>query len=211
MNGFYMLRGNVPRMRMVGALISKAFGGGGGGGEGNKKTELNKLLMAFGLAVFGRLLVPSMKYRSAFFKEEGKLLLSHLAGRLKVCLVGGIDSLSAMRSALGDGFSSVAVARPMLRDPNWLVGLMNEDANEEFHVEEDSDGRLVATVKEIKWFCGRLCDRCGEREVRKDDGAGITWCHVCYGAISIVGSAMAERRLRAGEWPLLYPPLSHPG
>ena len=161
-----MLRGNVPRsMHYVeSALINKAFGGGREEVMGNKKTELNSsFLMAFGLAVFGRLLVPSMKYRSAFFKEEGKLLLSHLAGRLKVCLVGGIDSLSAMRSALGDGFSLVAVARPMLRDPNWLVGLMNEDANEESKVEEDSDGRLVATVKEIKWFCGHLCDRCGER------------------------------------------------
>ena len=45
------------------------------------------------------------------------------------------------------------------------------------------------------------CARCRERDVLIDDG-GPPWCHVCYGAIAIVSSAMAERRLGAGEWPL---------
>ena len=44
-----------------------------------------------------------------------------------------------------------------------------------------------------------LCTRCRALIAPQP---GPPWCHVCYGAIAIVGSAMAEKRLLAGEWPL---------
>ena len=44
-----------------------------------------------------------------------------------------------------------------------------------------------------------LCSHCQQRPAPLP---GPSLCHVCYGAEAIVSSAMAECRLRTGEWPL---------
>ena len=164
LNGFYMLRGPVPLREMARALWNK--------GPAN-------WLMALTLKVLGPLLVPALPYQPSFFREGAQRIRAHLQGTLRVCLVGGVDSLTEMRKSLADGFELVAVARPLLRDPAWLHRLV-----------QDGDA-ITGQV--------RLCAQCG---LRQASPPGPEWCHVCYGAKAIVGSAMAERRLRVGEWPL---------
>ena len=132
--------------------------------------------MAILLRVLGRWLVPSLPYRPAFFADGARQLRAHLSGKLGVCVVGGIDSRACMETAMADGFAAVAVARPMLRDPMWLRRL---EASE-----------VEATT--------RACSKCGTAL----GASGPPLCHVCYGAVAIVSSAMAERPLRVGQWPI---------
>ena len=39
---------------------------------------------------------------------------------MHVCLLGGVDSLSAAEGACAEGFAMVAMARPLIREPNFI-------------------------------------------------------------------------------------------
>lgn len=192
-NGFYMLRGAVPLRQMAAALHAKG----------------GKLVMALALRLLGRFLVPSIPYQPGFFAREARMLRAHTSGRLQICLVGGVDSLACMRSALADGMASVAIARPVLRDPEWLHGLMRQEMHEEGWEDAKDDVRKHGTshdeadasaeVGQSHRGHGRLCTQC---KVTLAPPPGPPWCHVCYGAVAIVGSAMAEKELSVGAWPL---------
>ena len=129
----------------------------------------------------GKWLVPAMPYASGFFCADARLLRAHLSGALHVCAVGGVDSRACMERCMADGFAAVAVARPLLRDAGWLRRLeaRGDDSDDDAHPR-------------------RPCAQCGGAM----GAEGPPLCHVCYGAEAIVRSAMGERRLRVGEWPL---------
>ena len=105
-NGFYMLRGSVP-------LLSMAI------------AQRHSWAKRMALLLFGRVFVPEIPWTAEFFREEARLLMCHLRGTAKVCLVGGIESVQSAANALQDGFDAVAMARALLRDPflpnKWQV------------------------------------------------------------------------------------------
>ena len=120
-----MLRGQVPLNDMIHASGDTA-------GYFNMKTLAFRLFGAWQL-------MPEYQYDSCYFKEDAKILIAYLqsaevnhddssssTSRLPVCLVGGVDSLHAMTAALDSGFACVAIARPLLREPNFLIKLQHE-------------------------------------------------------------------------------------
>ncbi len=110
-NGFFMLRGGVPLRKMVLAM---------------RKSAVKRLA----LAALGRWLVPAIAYEPRFF-EAGALDLLRRLSSLPVCLLGGVDSLGAIESALAQGFAAVAIARPLLREPDFLRRLSGGAGEEE--------------------------------------------------------------------------------
>ena len=84
-------------------------------------AQKNKPIMRFLLhSPIASLLIPSVPFTPSFFAKEARELPAYLRGDLQVCLLGGIESLTAMRLALQDGFACVALARPLLREPTFL-------------------------------------------------------------------------------------------
>lgn len=108
LNGFGMLRGNVPLDKMVQNMP---------GGAGTRWI-LEKL---------GSKLVPQIEYEPLFLREKATKLLEALRGdpdpnaiSCKVLYIGGADSLSGIESLLRDGFDGVQLARPLIREPFFV-------------------------------------------------------------------------------------------
>lgn len=101
LNGFGMLRGDVP----LGAMA-------------NAMPHVVASLM---LRLLGWLLVPSLPYSSAFLRESARRFVTALAGSgCEVIYVGGADSLESVRAVLALGCCAVQIGRPLIREP-WYV------------------------------------------------------------------------------------------
>lgn len=167
-NGLFMLRGGAPLAEMVAAQPLAA--------------------LRWSLRLFGWAYVPTIPWRQNFFEAGAKAVLEAVAGEptgldststgggAKVCLLGGVNSLSGMEAALSDGFAAVAVARMVLREP----GIINRM---EAAVSHTNQGRISS---------GRSK---GTKGARVDDVVSTcTHCNLC-----IVGSTMAETPLACAE------------
>ena len=101
LNGFGMLRGNVPLHEMASAM----------------PYAVSRWLVRW----LGWLLVPAIKYESLFLRKAAARFVSGLDGtRAKVIYVGGCDSLDAVQEVLAMGCAAVQIGRPLLREP-WFV------------------------------------------------------------------------------------------
>ena len=103
---------------------------------------------------------------------------SSSGGKMSMCLLGGVDSLTAMRSAMSDGFACVAMARPLLREPDYLLRLQAE-IQAEAEAEAEAEMEVEVEVEETGALIGK--SRCSH-------------CNQC-----IVVSAMAELPLHCTE------------
>lgn len=100
-NGFFMLRGRVPRRGMVAALA---------------RTSAAK---ALAMALLGRWLVPEIPFEPAFLLEGARAVLAEArGGGVPVIPVGGFVELAGVAAALGEGFAGVQMARALIREPD---------------------------------------------------------------------------------------------
>jgi 2,4-dienoyl-CoA reductase-like NADH-dependent reductase (Old Yellow Enzyme family) len=108
-NGFYMLRGIVPRSSMVRALARSSW------------------LKAGALALLGRWLVPELTFTPGFLLEGARRVVAQVAaasgtsgnGPLVFALGGFVDA-GAVEGALAEGFAGVQMARALIREPNLV-------------------------------------------------------------------------------------------
>jgi 2,4-dienoyl-CoA reductase-like NADH-dependent reductase (Old Yellow Enzyme family) len=107
LNGFGMLRGNVPLSKMVEALP----------GAGTKWLAKN----------LGTVLVPEIEYESLFLEDTTKLFIGAIAEKFSgrngngnrdscvVIYIGGADSYASIEKVLSQGCAAVQLGRPLLR------------------------------------------------------------------------------------------------
>ncbi len=79
------------------------------------------LVHRIGLRLFRRLVVKTYEFTPAFFLEPA--LAVRAAVQIPLVLVGGINSLAAMERALGAGLDFVAMARALIREPDFVKRL----------------------------------------------------------------------------------------
>jgi 2,4-dienoyl-CoA reductase-like NADH-dependent reductase (Old Yellow Enzyme family) len=105
-NGFFMLRGAVPRRGMVAALARSSAA------------------KALAMALLGKWLVPELPFEPCFLAEGARAVLAEARG-VPVFAVGGYVALEAVAAALGEGFAGVQMARALIREPDlpkrWLA------------------------------------------------------------------------------------------
>ena len=104
-NGFYMLRGNVPRAGMVRGLATASVG------------------KAAALAMLGRWLVPELPFKEAFLLDGQRRALATAKDSpyaVPVLAIGGFVSLAGVESALAEGFAGICMARALIREPNLI-------------------------------------------------------------------------------------------
>jgi len=94
----YVMRGEVPLKEMI--------------------ATQRRLSHKVGLALFGKLVVKAFPFSEAYFLEDA--LNVRRAVKLPLALVGGMRSLDTMESTIEQGFELVAMARPLLREPDFI-------------------------------------------------------------------------------------------
>jgi len=97
-NGFYMLRGKVPRLKMM----------------QNMPSWIKKI----GVAICGLCAVPTVAFSSTFFLEPAKEILKE--SNIPICLLGGVTTLNEVEGAMEEGFSLVQMARALIREPELV-------------------------------------------------------------------------------------------
>ena len=111
LNGMYFFRGDVPMKEFAAA-------------QGP--------LVGLGLRVFGRRLFPKLPYEEGFFLPFARQFREELS--MPLVLLGGINQLATIETAMGEGFEFVAMARALLREPDLVNRLAaGETARRHLH------------------------------------------------------------------------------
>lgn len=134
---FYMLRGDLPVKQMV--KVQKSWH------------------VKLGLTLFGRLLVQHYPFQPAFLREDARAFRA--AVRLPLVVVGGLNSRAIIEEVLAEGFDLVALGRPLIYDPDFVVKLQR--------------GEIEASGCEPCNECIAEMDRGGVRCVRDDSPTNL--------------------------------------
>lgn len=68
--------------------------------------------------IFGRMMIPTVPYREAYFLEDAKRFRAAVG--LPLIYVGGLVSLNKMEEVLSAGFDGLQVARALVRDTDFV-------------------------------------------------------------------------------------------
>lgn len=93
-------------------------------------------IVGLGLRVIGRRLFRSYPFEEAFFLPLARQFRRTL--HMPLILLGGVNTMATVESALAEGFQFVAMARALLRDP----GLVNS-----FHAGQAAEGSCIHCMK----------------------------------------------------------------
>ena len=74
--------------------------------------------LRIGLAIAGRLLIPTVPYKDAYFLDDAKKFRE--AVKLPLIYVGGLTSRSKIDEVLDSGFIAVQMARALVHDPDFV-------------------------------------------------------------------------------------------
>ena len=97
-NPMYLFRGDAPRAEFAATLPTP---------------------LRLGFAVVGKRFLREYPFEEGYFRGQARQFLAAL--ELPIILLGGVNRLDTVESALAEGFSFVAMARALLREPD-LVG-----------------------------------------------------------------------------------------
>jgi 2,4-dienoyl-CoA reductase-like NADH-dependent reductase (Old Yellow Enzyme family) len=97
-NPMYLFRGDAPRKEFAATLPQP---------------------LRLGFSVVGTRFLKEYPFEEAYFRDQARRFLAALD--LPLILLGGVNRLDTVEEALGEGFSFVAMARALLREPD-LVG-----------------------------------------------------------------------------------------
>jgi len=106
-NPMYLFRGEAPR-REFAATLPKS--------------------VRWGFRLLGRRFMPEYPFEEAYFLPYARQFRSAL--KMPLILLGGINRRDTIEGALAEGFSFVAMARALLREPD-LVNKMRDGSSEE--------------------------------------------------------------------------------
>lgn len=81
-------------------------------------------MLKLGLRVAGRRLIKPFPYEPGYFLRDARAVRA--AVKLPLVYLGGVDSAEAVDAALGAGFDAVAMARALIREPDFVARLQRE-------------------------------------------------------------------------------------
>ena len=98
---FYLMRGDVPLKGMI----------------KNGSSLAEKITMA----LFGPIIIKKYAFEPNFFLEQAKEVRKTV--KLPLVYLGGVDSKEGIKEILDAGFEFIALGRPLIHDPNFLLKL----------------------------------------------------------------------------------------
>lgn len=98
---FYLMRGDIPRLGMI-----------QNGGSIAEKTTI---------ALFGPFIIKKFDFEPNFFLAQAKEIRKIV--KMPLVYLGGVDSKKGIEEILNAGFEFIALGRPLIHDPNFLLKL----------------------------------------------------------------------------------------
>lgn len=86
------------------------------------------LVKKIGLLLIGRLMIKRFPFEEAYFLEDARKVRQ--AVKLPLVLVGGLRSLSGMEAVLKEGFDFLALARPLIIEPDLIRRMEKGETSE---------------------------------------------------------------------------------
>jgi 2,4-dienoyl-CoA reductase-like NADH-dependent reductase (Old Yellow Enzyme family) len=105
LNGMYFFRGDVPMKEFAAA-------------QGP--------IVGAGIKLFGRRIFPELPFEEGFFLPFARQFRAELT--MPLILLGGINRLDTVHTAMAEGFEFVAMGRALLREPDLLVRMQEGTA-----------------------------------------------------------------------------------
>jgi 2,4-dienoyl-CoA reductase-like NADH-dependent reductase (Old Yellow Enzyme family) len=105
----------APMYIMRGAMPTKVMGG-----------LMDDVVMRTGVSLFGQWLVRPVPYAENYFLEDATVVRREV--KLPLIYVGGAVSRAGIDAVLARGFDAVAMARALIRDPEFVNRLAAEEA-----------------------------------------------------------------------------------
>jgi 2,4-dienoyl-CoA reductase-like NADH-dependent reductase (Old Yellow Enzyme family) len=84
----------------------------------------NNMFMGFFVRLLGNILVPAVPFAENYFLEDAREFRRAL--KMPLVYVGGILSKENIDEALREGFDAVAIARALIRDPDFIKKILEE-------------------------------------------------------------------------------------
>jgi 2,4-dienoyl-CoA reductase-like NADH-dependent reductase (Old Yellow Enzyme family) len=104
-NPMFLFRGDVPRAEFAATLPPA---------------------QRFGFRLVGRWFMRDYPFQEAYFRPQASQFLAKL--RTPLVLLGGINRVETMHSAIADGFAFVALGRALLREPDLINRLQSGES-----------------------------------------------------------------------------------
>jgi 2,4-dienoyl-CoA reductase-like NADH-dependent reductase (Old Yellow Enzyme family) len=124
------------------------------------------------LRLVGRIIIPTVPYRDAYFLEDAKEFRAAVS--LPLVYVGGMVSRASMEEALGAGFDALQMARALVRDTDFVNKLRSgEVERSECRHSNYCIGRMYSLEMRCN-HCMENLPSCLRREV---DKAEERWSH----------------------------------
>ena len=73
------------------------------------------------MALFGSLIIKKYDFEPNFFLNQAKEIRK--AVKMPLIYLGGVDSKKGIKEILDAGFEFIAIGRPLIHDPNFLLKL----------------------------------------------------------------------------------------
>ena len=123
-----------------------------------------------GLRIFGRMIIPTVPYKAAYFLEDAKEFRETV--KLPLVYVGGMVSRSSMEEVLDSGFDALQMARALIRDTDFVNKIrLGEVERSECRHSNYCIGRMYTLQMRCNHCCGDL-----PKELRREiDKAEERW------------------------------------
>lgn len=82
--------------------------------------------LKYGVRAFGRMMVPSERFRELYFLEDARLFRRELP-EMPLVYVGGVVSRKGAEKVLEEGFQFVQMGRALLNDPDFVNKMMADE------------------------------------------------------------------------------------
>ena len=90
--------------------------------------HIDNPLVGFMVRIFGKVMIPEVPFGENYFLEDARLFRKEL--KMNLVYVGGILSGANIEAVLSEGFEAVAIARALIKDPDFINKLLKEELNQ---------------------------------------------------------------------------------
>jgi 2,4-dienoyl-CoA reductase-like NADH-dependent reductase (Old Yellow Enzyme family) len=111
-------------------------------------AHMNNPVMGLFVRLFGKLLVPDVTFAENYFLQDARKFRQTLT--MPLIYVGGILSGENIATVLSEGFDAVAIARALIKDPDFIQKLLKEELQ---HSSCDTCNHCIAVMYNGPFSC----------------------------------------------------------
>ena len=128
--------------------------------------------LKIGLHLFGKIIIPTVPYKDAYFLEDAKAFRA--AVKLPLIYVGGMVSRSSMEEVLDSGFDALQMARALIRDTDFVNKIRSGEVERS---ECRHSNYCIGRMYTLEMRCNHCCAGLPAQLKREIDKAEKRWSH----------------------------------